>query len=648
MNNTTVMLPTFLGNEGLRLVFFGGKGGVGKTTTAAAAAILLAERYPAKNILLLSTDPAHSLADSFDKKLSDEAIPSDSHKNLFLREFDASKALESFKKRYGREIKLIAERGTYFGNEDINRFFDLSFPGIDEVMGILEIVELIDKYDAVAIDTAPTGHTLSMLKLPAILKKWLSVFALMGEKHHLLEEHFARRRSNNEADSFIETINNKLTRVDTLLRSAHETEFVVVTNPEEMVLDETERLLHALSALKIPVMTLVVNRVYEESGCPYCERRSAQQNPFIERLEQKSSYERVTIPVFPLEVKGVARLKTFASALMGVGDTIAHTAPQKVAAHKFNERLSVKDVDKASFVIIGGKGGVGKTTTSAATALFLAERNKGRTYKLYSIDPAHSLGDCFKRPIGGKGSQILPNLSVYELDADKLYLTFQEEYRSAIDNLFDQFVGGSSHDRGIDFGYDRELWNELFEMAPPGLSELMALHQVILELGKTDCVIFDTAPTGHFVRFLELPPLVREWLKAVFQLLLKYKVAVRLGVTAEKLVNLSKDIRSVMDIMTDHKKTAVIVVTIPKAMAVAEAQRLFESLDRYKIRCDDIVINMAAQVGDCGFCTACAADEAVWIEKAKKLCKSAVVIPYLAEETCGVENLREFGRMIWK
>jgi anion-transporting ArsA/GET3 family ATPase len=131
-------------------------------------------------------------------------------------------------------------------------------------------------------------------------------------------------------------------------------------------------------------------------------------------------------------------------------------------------------------------------------------------------------------------------------------------------------------------------------------------------------------------------------------LLLKYKVVVRLGKAAEKLVNLSKDIRSVMDIMTDHKKTAVVVVTMPKAMAVAEAQRLIELLDRYKIRCDDIVINMAAQAGDCGFCTACAADGAVWIEKAKQLCKSAVVIPYLAEETGGVENLREFGRMIWK
>lgn len=648
MNNEPVMLPTFLTNEGLRLIFFGGKGGVGKTTTAAATAILLAERYPVKRILLVSTDPAHSLGDSFDRKLSDQPILSDSHKNLFLREFDASAAIEAFKKQYGRQINLIADRATYFDPEDIDRFFSLSFPGIDEVMGILEIVELTDKYDTVVIDTAPAGHTLSMLKLPAILKKWLGVFMLMGEKHHLLEEHFARRRSHDEADSFIETINNKLTRVNNLLHSARETEFVVVTNPEQMVLDETERLLRALSALKISVRTLVVNRVSKGSGCPYCERRSAQQKPFMERLDQKVSYERVTIPLFPSEAKGVTKLKMFASALMGLGGAIVDIAPQKVGPHNFNERLSIKDIDKASFVMIGGKGGVGKTTTSAATALSLAERNKDRTYKLYSIDPAHSLGDCFQRSIGAQGLQILPNLCVYELDADKLYLKFQEEYRSAINNLFDQFAAGSSYDRGIDFGYDRELLNELFEMAPPGLNELMALHQVILELVKTDCVIFDTAPTGHFVRFLELPPLAREWLKAVFELLLKYKAVVRLGAAAEKLVNLSKNIRSVIDIMTDHKKTAVIVVTIPKAMAVAEAQRLFESLDRHRIRCDDIVINMAAQVSDCGFCTACAADEVVWIEKAKKLCKNSAVIPYLAEDTCGVEHLREFGRMIWK
>ena len=641
------MLPTFLRNPGLRLVFFGGKGGVGKTTTAAAASILLAEQHPDRKILLVSTDPAHSLADSFEQALSDAAIPSRSQQNLFLREFDASKAFASFRIRHGREIKIIAETGTCFGAEDINRLFNLSFPGIDEMMGILEIVDWMDNYDTVVIDTAPTGHTLSMLRLPPILQKWLGVLVLMGEKHHLLEEHFARRRSDNEADSFIKATHDKLTRVGNLLRDARSTEFVVVTNPEEMVLEETERLLRALAALKIPVLTLVANRVCVAGSCPFCQRRRARQSPFLERLALKSAYEIVPLPVLPYEVKGVAKLKVLASALTARGDTMAPAAPQKAVPLEFKERLPARDVDNARFLIFSGKGGVGKTTASAASALFLAERNKARTYKLYSIDPAHSLGDCFQRPVGDGGSQILPNLSVYELDAEKLYLAFQEQYRSAINNLFDDLAGRPSHDRGMDLGHDRKLLNELFQTAPPGLSELMALQQVILELGTTDRVIVDTAPTGHFVRFLELPPLIRDWLGTIFQLLLKYKAAARLGSAAQSLVNLSKDLRTVSAIMTDPQQTAVIVVTMPKAMAVAEAQRLLASLDKYKIKCDDMVVNMAAQAGDCGFCAARAAEEAQWIEKGKKLRRSAAVVPYLAQETCGVENLRQFGRMLW-
>lgn len=636
----------------LRLIFFGGKGGVGKTTMAAASALLLAEQNPEQKILVISTDPAHSLGDSFEIKLGDEAAPAGSYHNIFLREFDAARALNAFKEKYGREIKVIADRGTYFDGEDINSFFDLSFPGIDEVMGILEIADLVDRYDTVIVDTAPAGHTLSMLKLPSVLKKWLGVFAHMGEKHHMLEEHFAHHRSFDEADAFIETISGKLTRVDALLRSVSDTEFVVVTVPEEMVLDETNRLLHELFVLKIPVRRLIINRVIEGGKCPTCEHRASIQRPYLERLEQKASYQKTKIPLFPAEIKGIPQLKRVAAALSERGGTVEGLSPQKIAACTFNERLPLGDINHADLIMIGGKGGVGKTTTSAATALLLATQNEDRTYHLYSIDPAHSLGDCFKRPIGDKGVQVLKNLRVRELDADKLYLQFQEEYRLAINEVFDHFVGGSSYGRGMDLGYDRELLNELFEMAPPGLSELMALHQIISDIDSKEksprtCILFDTAPTGHFVRFMELPELVRGWLKAIFELLLKYKGVVRLGEVAEKLVKLSKNIRAVVDLMADTQKTAVIVVTIPKAMAVIETERLLKTLDGFKIRCNDIVINMATKGGECEQCAAFAADEAPWIAKARKLRRHAAVVPFLTSVTNGVENLKSFGGLVW-
>ncbi len=625
---------------------------MGKTTMAAASAILIAEENPDQKILVISTDPAHSLGDSFEIKLGDEPVPAGPQRNIFLREFDAAKALEAFKERYGREIKLIADRGTYFDGEDIKSFFDLSFPGIDEAMGILEIADLVDHYDTVIVDTAPAGHTLSMLKLPVVLKKWLGVFAHMGEKHHMLEEHFTCHRSLDAADAFIDTIGEKLSRISELLHSVSETEFVVVAVPEEMVLDETNRLLHELFVLKIPVRRLIVNRVITGGGCPICEHRRALQGPCLDKLLSKASYEKTIIPLFPSEIRGIEKLKMAASALSGRGGTMDALAPQRSAAHEFKERLPLEGIDHADLIMIGGKGGVGKTTTSAATALLLAAKNEGRRFHLYSIDPAHSLGDCFQKSIGDKGVQVLKNLRVCELDADKLYLQFQEEYRSAINEVFDHFVGGSSPGRGIDLGYDRELLNELFEMAPPGLSELMALHQIISDIGSRShnpptCIIFDTAPTGHFVRFMELPALVRGWLKAIFELLLKYKGVVRLGEVAEKLVTLSKNIRAVVDLMADNKKTAVIVVTIPKAMAVVETERLLRTLDDFHIRCNDIVVNMATKAGECGQCAAFAADEAPWIKKASKLRRHAAVVPYLAKDMGGAENLKIFSGLIW-
>jgi arsenite-transporting ATPase len=432
----------------------------------------------------------------------------------------------------------------------------------------------------------------------------------------------------------------------------NDTEFVVVTVPEEMVLDETNRLLHELFALKIPVRRLIINRVVSGGKCPYCEHRGALQGPCLEKLLSKVSYEKVVIPLFSSEIRGVAKLKRMAAALDGRGGTMEET-PQRVAASDFKDRLPLGDIDHADMLMIGGKGGVGKTTTSAATALLLAAKNEGRAYHLYSIDPAHSLGDCFKKSIGDKGVQVLKNLRVCELDADKLYLRFQEEYRSAVNALFDHFVGGSSSDRGMDLGYDRELLNELFQMAPPGLSELMALHQIISDVDSQPsspktCILFDTAPTGHFVRFMELPALVRTWLTAIFELLLKYKGVVRLGEVAKKLVALSKNIRAVVDLMADPKKTAVIVVTIPKAMAVVETERLLKMLDKFKIRCNDIVLNMATMAGGCDQCAAFAADEAPWIKSGTKLRRHAAVVPYLAENMGGVESLRTFGGLIWE
>jgi arsenite-transporting ATPase len=132
------------------MLIFGGKGGVGKTTCATAAALQLAKRSPKSSFLLVSTDPAHSLADS----LAD-LLPPD---NLKVFELDAREYLATFKKKHNDKLREIASRGTFLDPDEISRFLDLSLPGLDELMAFLEISAWVENrsYDCIIVDTAPS------------------------------------------------------------------------------------------------------------------------------------------------------------------------------------------------------------------------------------------------------------------------------------------------------------------------------------------------------------------------------------------------------------------------------------------------------------------------------------------------------------
>ncbi|MDP2935064.1 MAG: ArsA family ATPase, partial [Dehalococcoidia bacterium] len=239
------MLPSFLGRNDLRLILFGGKGGTGKTTSALASALYLAEQRPHKKILIVSTDPAHSLGDSLDQAIGDRAVPVKGADNLYVREPAAERLLAEFKLKNEPVLAKIADRGTYFDKEDIRGFLDLSLPGMDEYMAILELMELVKahQYDLIILDTAPTGHTIRLLELPSLMQQWVSTLDLMMEKHRFLFKTFSRRRyMPDECDRWLETTARDARRVEQLLQDTTATEFVAVTIPEEMAVAETERL----------------------------------------------------------------------------------------------------------------------------------------------------------------------------------------------------------------------------------------------------------------------------------------------------------------------------------------------------------------------------------------------------------------------
>ncbi|MFQ5987623.1 MAG: ArsA-related P-loop ATPase, partial [Dehalococcoidia bacterium] len=134
---------SFLVNKDLRLILFGGKGGVGKTTSSAATAVYLARENPQRKILILSADPAHSLGDSIDCPLGGEVSPIKGIDNLWGLEVNAPALMEDYKRKHEAAIKKIVDRGTLLDEQDINDFFELTLPGLDEMMAVIKMADIL-------------------------------------------------------------------------------------------------------------------------------------------------------------------------------------------------------------------------------------------------------------------------------------------------------------------------------------------------------------------------------------------------------------------------------------------------------------------------------------------------------------------------
>ncbi|MDO9515563.1 MAG: ArsA family ATPase [Syntrophales bacterium] len=686
-------VPEYLQNKDLRLILFGGKGGVGKTTMAASAAIHLAQSYHnEKKVLVVSTDPAHSLGDSFGIELGDKVTEvqgsgvrgqgSDQQRatsgeqqpvtndqcpmtNLYARELDTSRLADEFKEKNEAVIKKLADRGTYFDRQDIAEFFDLSLPGMDEVMAVIEMANLIrdETCDILVVDTAPTGHTVRMLNLPEQMQKWIEVMDMMQHKHRYMATHFTGRKYiKDECDLFLDNLSSDIDRVKKLLSNSQTTRFVPVTIPEPMSIYETERMLISLEKINIPVKDIIVNRVMESDGCEFCRlKKEDQKTPLAEIEDKFSRYNLIKVPLFPLEIRGVDGLKGLADYFSGKSWPVEIEKDDQPDEDPGTYVTLSPDLE---FIIFGGKGGVGKTTLASATAIHLARRNPGKKVLIFSTDPAHSLSDSFKLSIGDEITPIdwsgisghgtirnpqsaIRNLYALEINADELFENFKRNFKEDIEEIFDKFLG-----RGFDIKFDREVMTELFTLAPPGLDEIMALDTImdLRKEGKYDLFILDTSPTGHLLRFLELPDMVREWLKAFFRLLLKYKGVVRLTKAAERALAMSKNVRRIQETLTSPDRTDFVGVTIPEAMGVLELERLIGSLDNSGIPCNNIAINMVIPQTDCDFCSLKGAEQQGYIKEIRSRYPDRTVtkIPLFPHEIRGVDNLSRIGEIMFQ
>ncbi|MEX1182540.1 MAG: ArsA-related P-loop ATPase [Gemmatimonadota bacterium] len=588
--------------EGAAFVFVAGKGGTGKTTAAGALALELADT--AERVHLISTDPAHSLADLFLQDPSPEA-------GLTIEEFDAAAYAEAWLARSLNDVTQIVEGGTYLDGGDVLAFSRLALPGIDEMMAVLRLTDLSGSGTRVVVDTAPTGHTLRLLDAGATHASVARALRAMADKAVVVAGSMVRTPVRLSGERIIDELNDCVTRFrsSVLDRSA----FVVATREGAVVGAETARLAHALEQRHLRVAATLVAGAPAPTAGGVCLR----------------------VPLLRLS-PGHEGLREWRARLQPCGRNPVEADPGDAAGRIPGYRPVARPaaarstaVPRAGGVLAGlpdlllfsGKGGVGKTTCAAAAALSLAS---SRQVLLCSVDPAGSLDDVFGADATEHGIGA-PSLQVLQIQPAAELQKLADAYRSD--------VSGALAGLGLAEGasLDRRVIDALWDLTPPGIDEIAALIAMLDSAESGQTVVLDTAPTGHFLRLLSMPGVALDWTRQLMRVVVKYGLSATAGETPGKLLRLSRQLRALIERIHDPTRTAVILVTIDEPLVAAETRRLAAALEENGVRVAAVLCNRGHDV--------CAA--------APEYAGAIRISAPFADPLIGADALREFAAA-WK
>ena len=302
-----------------KLIFVGGKGGVGKSTSASAIGLHLSRHF---KTLIISTDPAHSMGDSWQQQVS--STPTSlgwNEQQLDVMELDARTAFDAFKQQHEEEIRLLFDTSTYFDKNDIDQVMSLVIPGIDEVMGLKSIIDTLqeDTYEKIVIDTAPTGHALRLLFMPDTLNEWIKTMASMRWKYRVIQKTFKGKYSPDEADDMLLDLKRMVSRMKSVLSDATLCEFVLVTIPNEMAYAETLRLYEELAKSKVFMKNVIINYTAPDSTDPFYHKIYERQLVLIQKIEKQfSEFNLLEVPLFAEEIHGKEALTRFERVLFNL------------------------------------------------------------------------------------------------------------------------------------------------------------------------------------------------------------------------------------------------------------------------------------------------------------------------------------------
>ena len=547
-----------------KYLFFTGKGGVGKTSLACATAVGLADS--GKHILLISTDPASNLQDVFNQTQNGHGTDIQEVPGLTVVNLDPEQAAAEY-----RESVIAPFRGKLPESVIQNMEEQLSGSCTVEIAAFNQFSDFItdaDKataYDHIIFDTAPTGHTLRMLQLPSAWSTFISESthgaSCLGQLSGLEERKGIYKQA-------VET-----------LADAHLTRLVLVSRPEIAPLKEAARSSHELQLLGIKNQLLVINGLLlqvDEADSVSKQLYDRQQNALKQTPAELLEYPSYYVPLRSYNLYNIANIRR----MLHDEESIVAPSYQPITDAKGIDEL-VDDLYHSGKRVIFtmGKGGVGKTTLATEIALGLHQR--GARVHLTTTDPANHLNYALAQAAG---------LSVSRIDEAEVLEAYKNEVRSKAATAM----------TAEDLEYIEE------DLRSPCTQEIAVFRAFaeIVDKAENEIVVIDTAPTGHTLLLLDATESYHKEVQRTH------------GDTPAS-------VRKLLPRLRNQQETEVVIVTLPEATPVFEAERLQQDLQRARIHNKWWVVNACLSLTDTenAFLRAKAQNELGWIKKVEDLSK---------------------------
>jgi arsenite/tail-anchored protein-transporting ATPase len=574
-----------------KYLFFTGKGGVGKTSTACATAVTLADE--GKRVLLVSTDPASNLQDVLEVGLTNSPMAIPNVPNLDACNLDPEEAARAYRDRIiGPYRGKLPEAVVGTMEEQLSGACTVEIAAFDEFTNLLADPSIVEAYEHIIFDTAPTGHTLRLLQLPTAWSGFLEEnthgASCLGPLSGLSEK------------KQIYSITMEA------LADSTKTTLILVARPDESSLLEANRASKELKEIGISNQALIINGLLQsylpddKISSSFYERQRNEIKQMPNALKQVVTY---SLPFVSYSLTGVKNLR-YLFKQYTLPATQSEVEGKTISLPGLNKVIDDFSNNNARVIFTMGKGGVGKTTMASAIAIGLVE--KGHKVHLTTTDPAAHLEFAFQN------SEMNDQLTISRINPIEQVEAYKAEVLSKVSNELNEEA----------LAYIEE---ELNSPCTEEIAVFRAFAEVVAR-SEVEIVVIDTAPTGHTLLLLDAAQSYHKEL-------------------ARSTGDIPESVKTLLPRLRNPKETSVVIVTLAEATPVLEASRLQDDLKRADIVPKWWVINQslyATETRDPVLKGRAQAEEG-WIHKVtSELEGKCAIVPLMSEENKGYEQLKTF------